>query len=275
MPPVTVALLNQKGGVGKTSSCFHLSATLARSGRRVLLVDNDPQASLTQGFFGPDGMRSIPHEATVAALYDPDADPAPESLVRPTGVPGVSLVPGSIALTDWNLPARIEWGTSPFGLRTFLGEVGEGFDLVLVDCAPNLNLCAWAALIAADRLVIPLQAEDFGSQGIAPVLECLCTVQNGPNPDVSLAGFLLTMFDRRLAVHTTYEAMLRELYGSEVFANAVPRAKDFVEAVACRRPIALHKPRSAPAKALAAVADELLARVGLHGAEAGAGGIAA
>jgi chromosome partitioning protein len=140
----------------------------------------------------------------------------------------VALVPGSGALTDWNLPPRVEWGASPFGLRSFLAEAGAGFDLVLVDCAPNLNLCAWAALIAADRLVVPLQAEDFGSQGIAPVLDCLCTVQRGPNPGVALAGFLLTMFDRRLAVHATYEALLRELYGADVFTHAVPRAKDFV-----------------------------------------------
>jgi chromosome partitioning protein len=216
-------------------------------------------------------MRSIPPAATVAAVYDPDADPAPETLLRPTGVAGVSIVPGSIALTDWNLPPRVEWGPSPYGLRSFLGEVGGDFDLVLIDCAPNLNLCAWAALIAADRLVIPLQAEDFGSQGIAPVLECLRTVQSGPNPGVSLAGFLLTMFDKRLGVHATYEGLLRELYGPDVFAASVPRAKDFVEAVACRRPVVLHKPRSAAARAVAEVAAELVERVAPHRAEEGKG----
>jgi chromosome partitioning protein len=255
--------MNQKGGVGKTSTCFHLSATLARGGRRVLLVDNDPQASLTQGFFGPEGMRAIPPEATVVAAYNPEADPAPETLIRPTGVPGVSIVPASIALTDWNLPPRWDWGSAQFGLGALLREASDGFDVALIDCPPNLHLCSCAALIASDWIVVPLQAEDFGSQGLAPVLECVESVQARSNPGLALAGFLLTMFDRRLAVHTTYEALLREAYGPEVFTACVPRAKDFVEAVACRRPVALHKPRSAAAKAIAAVADEILARVGL------------
>lgn len=266
--PRTITLLNQKGGVGKTSTCFHLSATLARAGRRVLLVDNDPQASLTQGFFGPDGMRSIPPRATVAAAYEPDADPAPETLIRPTGVPGVSIVPGSVALTDWNLPPRLDWGGAQFGLRAFLRDVAESFDIALIDCPPNLHLCSCAALIASDRIVVPLQAEDFGSQGLAPVLECVETVQAGANPGLALAGFLLTMFDKRLAVHLTYEAILRESYGTRVFAGNVPRAKDFVEAVACRRPIALHKPRSAAARAVEAVAVEFLDRVGAVALEA-------
>jgi chromosome partitioning protein len=258
----TITLLNQKGGVGKTSTCFHLSATLAKAGRRVLLVDNDPQGSLTQGFFGPEGMRAFRPEATVAATYDPDADPAPETLIRPTGVSGVSIVPGSIALTNWNLPPRVDWCGAQFGLGAFLREAGVAFDVTLIDCPPNLHLCACAALIASDRVVVPLQAEDFGSQGLAPVLECVESVQAGSNLGLVLAGFLLTMLDRRLAVHTTYEALLREMYGPAVFAAHVPRAKDFVEAVACRRPVALYKPRSAAAKAIAAVAEEFLTRIG-------------
>lgn len=261
MPPVTVTLLNQKGGVGKSSSCFHLSATLAGMGKRVLLVDNDPQASLTQGFFGPDGMRAIPEWETVASVYDPASDPDPETLVRPTGVPGVSIVPGSAALSDWNLPPKLDWGDSPFGLRHFLRECERSYDVALIDCPPNLHACSHAALYASDWIVVPLQAEDFGSQGLAPVLACVESVRRGDGPRVKLAGFLLSIFDRRLSVHLTYEAMLREMYGPAVFEAVVPRAKDFVEAVAHRRPIAAHKPRSAAAKAVAAVAEELLRRV--------------
>ena len=111
---------------------------------------------------------------------------------------------------------------------------------------------------------MPLQAEDFGSQGLAPVLECVESVQAGPNPRLVLAGFSADDV-RPTAWPSTrpMRALLREMYGPDVFAAHVPRAKDFVEAVACRRPVTLHKPRSAAAKAIGAVADELLARVGL------------
>lgn len=258
-----ITLLNQKGGVGKTSSCFHLSATLAKTGKRVLLIDNDPQASLTQGFFGPDGMRAVPAWESVACLYNPDADPEPETLIRATGVDGVSIVPGSASLSDYNLPPKVDWGDSPHGLRHFLREVGRDFEVVLIDNPPNLHACSFASLYASDWLVITLQAEDFGSQGLSPVLEWVESIRAEANPRLKLAGFLLSIFDRRLSVHVTYEGMLREMYSDAVFASVVPRAKDFIEAVAHRRPVAVHKPKSAASKAIAVVAEELLQRVGL------------
>ena len=260
---ITITFLNQKGGVGKTSSCFHLAGTLAKGGRHVLLIDNDPQASLTQGFLGPDTTRAIAPEVTVAALFEPGADPAPESLIMPTSIEGVALVPGSIALSHFNKSPGEVWTDSQDGIRSFAEAVGADFDLALIDCPPNLHLCSWAALVASDHIVVPLQAEDFGSQGLIPVLDAIAAVQGGPNPGMGLAGFLLTMFDRRLGVHVAYEAMLRDLYGADVFAAVLPRAKDFVEAVAVRRPVGLYKPKSAAAKSLAAVADELLVRAGL------------
>jgi chromosome partitioning protein len=260
---VTITFLNQKGGVGKTSSCFHLAGTLSRIGHRVLLIDNDPQASLTQGFFGPDATRAIGPDQSVAALFEPDADPAPEALIVATGFPGISIVPGSIALTRWNKMPDEAWPDSERGVRSFIEAVGSEAEICLVDCPPNLHLCSWAALVASDFIVVPLQPEDFGSQGLAPVRESVAEVQGGPNPSLQLAGFLLTMYDKRLAVHTTYESTLRDLYGDAVFRNVVPRAKDFVEAVTFRKPLAFHKPKCAPAKALEAVALEMLARVGL------------
>jgi chromosome partitioning protein len=258
-----LTFLNQKGGVGKTSCCFHLAGTLARGGRRVLLVDNDPQASLTQGFVGPSSALAIPSSSSVAAVYEPGADPLPEALVAPTGFPGVWIVPGSIHLTRFNKLPDDAWPDSQDGLRSFLRAVDNEFDLALIDCPPNLHLCSWAALVASDHIVVPLQPEDFGSQGLAPVQESVEAVQGGPNPGLRLAGYLLTMFDRRLTVHLTYEAMLREMYGPAVFAAVFPRAKDYVEAVAARRPVGHYKPRAAAALAVAAVADELLRRVGL------------
>jgi chromosome partitioning protein len=260
---ITVTFMNQKGGVGKTSSCFHLAGALAKDRYRVLLIDNDPQASLTQGFFGPDATRAIAPGSSVAALYDPGYDPPPELLIVPSGCDGISLVPGSIALTRFNkLPDEV-WPDSEQGIRSFVEAVEGEFDLILIDCPPNLHLCSWASLVTSDWIVVPLQAEDFGSQGLAPVQASIRAVQSGPNPALGLAGYLLTMFDRRLAVHQTYDGLLREMYGGAVFANPFPLAKDFKEAVMGRKPIAHYKPKSVAAKAVATVAAELLERVGL------------
>ncbi|MBV8606632.1 MAG: ParA family protein [Singulisphaera sp.] len=257
-----ISFLNLKGGVGKTSTCHHLAGTFARMGKRVLLLDNDPQASLTQGFYGPAALGSITADESIAGLYDEDATPSPAALVRPTGVDGVWIIPGSPHLAVVNTTPAQEWGPLETGLRDFLAPIRNSFDLTLVDNPPNLYLCARASLVASDYLVVPLQAEDYGAQGLGPVRSAVGAVQTGPNSGLCLAGYLVTMYDQRLAVHQSYDAILRESFGSDVFAARVPRAKDFVEAVAARMPVSHFKPRSAAAKAVQAVAEELLVRVG-------------
>lgn len=259
-----VTFINLKGGVGKTSSAFHLSGALAERGLRVLLVDNDPQASLTQGFLGPDGAAALDPGRTVAALYDPDFDPDPGDVLVPTGVPGVTLAPGSAAAARWNRAGDADWPASQGGVAAFLGEVAGGFDVALVDCPPNLYLCSWAALLGTDAVVVPLQPEDFGSQGLAPVLRAVDGAR-GENPRLALAGLLLTMVAPRTAVHALYEGSIRAKYGDAVFAARVPRAADYAEAVAARTPVTAYKRRSAAAAAVRAVAAELLVRAAAGG----------
>jgi chromosome partitioning protein len=256
-----VTALNQKGGVGKTSTCHHLAGTLAQMGQRILLLDNDPQASLTQGFWGPVATNALDPAGTIAALYAGDA-PFPEQVIRPTGVPGVDIVPGSKRATDFNVPRPHEVDLEVQScLRTFLDEVRAGYDLVLIDCPPNLHLCSWAALTASTHLLVPLQAEDYGAQGLGPVQEAMDAVTAGPNPRLALLGFLITMFNPRLAIHKLYDQLLREQYGPAVFETRVPYAADYKEAIAQRKPIASYKPRSASAKAIRSLADELLSRL--------------
>jgi chromosome partitioning protein len=257
---IAVCLLNLKGGVGKTSTAYHAGGALARSGRRTLLVDVDPQASLTQGFLGPQATRDLPPAATIAALFDQDQSAIPSALVRNTVFAGLDLIPGSRHLTRVNMAPPEEWGLFQFSLRDTLDELAGVYEAVLIDCPPNLHLCSWAAMTAASHVVVPLQPEDFGSQGLAPVQEAIAAVQAGPNARLELAGYLLTMVDRRLTVHATYESMLRELYHHTVFDAIVPRAKDFVEAVAARQPVSEYKPKGAATRAVQAVADELLTR---------------
>jgi chromosome partitioning protein len=258
--PAVVAFLNRKGGVGKTSSCFHLSGAMAQAGRRVLLVDMDPQASLTQGIFGPEVTEGLAKSQTVAGLFDDSCDPDPGRLVRPTGFANIAIVPGSNDLDDYNTPHPQDAGELQLALRSFLKEVRGDYDVVLVDCPPNLHLCSWSALLAVSGLVVPLQPEDYGSQGIVHVQKAIDLALAKQNPRLRLLGYLITMNQKRLGVHVAYEQQLRALYADAVFANTIPNIKDFKEAIAVRKPIGLYKPRSAAAKAIQAVAQELSER---------------
>jgi chromosome partitioning protein len=206
-------------------------------------------------------MRAIPAAQSVAAAYAPDYEPIATSLIQPTGLENVSIVPGSPTLAEYNMLPPIQWGRSLEGLRSVLSEVAGDYDLILIDNPPNLHLLAAASMVASDAIVIPLQAEDFGAQGLGPVRAAITAVQGGANPNIRLAGYLVTMFDRRLGIHLAYESKLREMYGTDVFACVFPRAKDFVEAVSSRQPISHYRPKSAAAKATKAVADEFLGRL--------------
>lgn len=260
MPAASIALLNQKGGVGKSSTCHHLAGTLAQMGRRVLLVDNDPQSSLTQGLWGPQATRDLDPNRTIDAVYRRGAGAA--QVIHPTGIDCIDLIPGSRHATEFNapLPHRASRDLQ-HSLRDVIREASDGYDLVLLDCPPNLHLASWAALVAAEHLIVPLQPEDYGAQGIIDVQESVAGVTAGPNPRLHLLGYLITMYVGRKSIHKLYEENLRDEYGRDVFAAVVPHAAEFPEAIAHRKPVSLYKPRGAAAKAMWAVAEEVLARL--------------
>ena len=259
MPVIT--MLNQKGGVGKTSTCYHLAGTLAQQGRRVLLVDNDPQASLTQGFWGPEGMLALDPSETIAAIYAGE-NPFPEQVVRPTPFAGIDVLPGSERATRYNVPEPEQLDPlDQAGLRDWLAELRDRYDLVLIDCPPNLHLCSWAALVASDYIIVPIQPEDFGAQGLGPVQASIARVAAGPNRGLALLGYLITMYNARRSVHQVFDDGLREQYGTEVFETRVPDLNDYAEAVTRRQPVGYFKPRGAAAKAMRPLADEILARI--------------
>mgnify|MGYP002388065298 CR=1 FL=1 len=258
----TVTFLNQKGGVGKTSCTLHVGAALALAGRRVLLIDADPQGSLTQGFLGSRAFDDLDPAGTIAAVLL-GHDPYPDDVVRPTGaVAGLDLMPGSPAVLPVNVPEP--WTLDQDAQRrlaALLGELAPRYDLCLIDCQPNFHGCSWVALVASDALVVPLQPEDFGAQGIAAVRSYADGVRATVNPGLRLAGYLLTMFRARAAVHKVYSETLRGLYGADVFEAVFPDSLDYKEAIARHQPISLYKPKGASAKAIKAIADELLVRL--------------
>jgi chromosome partitioning protein len=258
--PHVITLLNQKGGVGKTSTCHHLAGTLALAGQRVLLVDNDPQASLTQGFWGPARTRGTDPAVTIAAVYSREAFPA--QVVHQTTIQGIALLPGSKAAKRWNVPELDQAEThAQTALRDFIDEVRDQYEYILIDCAPTLYLCSWAALVACDALVIPLKPEDYASQGLFDVNEAANLVRNDANPALRTLGILLTMVSPKLSVHQLYEENLRAEYGPLVFNTRVNEATDYKEALNQRKPVAHHKPKGAAAKTMRALAQELADRL--------------
>ena len=260
---LTICVLNQKGGVGKTSTCHHLAGAFAKLKRRTLLIDMDPQANLTQGYFGAEAGTSIPREASVVRLFDGSGLFDRKALIRPTAYDHIALVPGSVGMRDHDYSKPAESGLKQLVLRNFVAHVKDDFDVILFDCPPNVYLASWNAMCASDHIIVPLQPEDYGAQGIYLMKEAIASVQAGPHPGLKLLGYLITMRNKRLGLHTAFENKLREMYGGEVFTTAVPLAVAYKAAISFRAPISFYKPRSEAARTMTRLAEEVLDRSGV------------
>lgn len=249
-----ITLLNQKGGVGKTSTCHHLAGALARLGKRVLLVDNDPQASLSQGLLGPDETFAFDASETVASIYRGDG-PLVERLAYPV-MPDIDLVIGSPDLARHNDANPFEADLEDLRLLAAFCDLAD-YDVALIDCPPNLQVCSLAALLASTALLIPVQAEDYGAQGLLPV-SIFATTARGLNPRLVSCRVFLNQIDRRLSLHQMYAARLREKFAREILATEIPQASAYKEAILHRKPVTHYNWRSKAAAAMVALAHEVL-----------------
>lgn len=260
MARLTLCMINQKGGCGKSSTCFHLAGALVARGYRVLLIDADPQGSLSQGFLGSDFVENLPASDTLAAIFDESCYFLDQQrLIRDTPYPNISLVPANQHLADFNVPRPETAGMLQFAVRDFL-EAQEEFDVVLIDCPPNLYQCSWNAMIAADYVLIPVPPEDFGTQGLRAVHQAIDQARR-LNPSLRRLGHLVTRYDKRLLVHRSYEARLRELYREMVLDTTVPEASAFKVALACRQPVEFYSAKTSAAGVMRTLVDEIMARV--------------
>lgn len=260
MATTTVCFINQKGGCGKSSSTYHLGGALAAKGVNVLLVDCDPQGSLSQAFFGSAAVENLPARETLAAVFDPAAmldDPG--RLAVPTGFERLSILRANQTLAPYNRPEPEQEGLNQFLLRDALSDI-NGYDIVLIDCPPNLYLASWNVMLASTDVVVPVPPEDFGAQGLRVVHQAIEQASR-LNPRLRLTGHLVTRYDGRLAVHRAYMQKLRSLYRETIFDAVVPEASAFKVALTCRTPVSHHTPGSKAAKVMAEVGDELLARI--------------
>jgi chromosome partitioning protein len=257
---ISVAFVNKKGGVGKSSCVMHLGGELAKRQYRVLLVDIDPQASLSQGILGPRDALGLDPLQTIAGLYEPGSALTMRDIVLDVGRPRLALVPGHDNMTDVNWPRPWLRGLEQFILRDALASVADDFDIALFDLPPHIQACAWSGLVAADAVVIPAQPEDYGVQGIAMILDSVDRAVELSNPRLKMLGILPTMVSR-LSIHTNYLDDLRDAYGADIFEAVIPSATDFKVAVTLRRSVVEYKPLGVAAKATEAVVNEMLARL--------------
>lgn len=231
-----------------------------------MVCDLDPQASLSQGFFGPRFVEGLPKHVTIGALFDNALDPVPDDLIHETSFENIWIAPASNDLSDHNTP-RPESAPSQDCLGDFMSEVSSCFDLILIDCPPNLQLCSWAALLASDFVVIPVIPEDFSSQGLIYVQQAIDLAMTRKNPRLRLLGYMMTMYNRQLGIHKAYEKLLREQYRDLVMEHSFPLATAYKEAVSRRRPIADDKPKSAAAESVGDLATEILDRAPIYRAK--------
>ncbi|EGD53765.1 ParA family protein [Gordonia neofelifaecis] len=253
-PAVIVAVCNQKGGVGKTTSTINLGAALAECGRRVLLVDLDPQGALSAGL-------GVPHhelEETVHNLLVPPYAATDDVLMR-TRVDGLDLLPSNIDLSAAEIQLVTEVGREQ-ALARALHPVADRYDYILIDCQPSLGLLTVNALACADNVVIPMECEYFSLRGLALLTDTIDKVHDRLNPRLELGGIVVTMFDQRTLHSREVMSRVVEVFGDAVYDTVINRTVRFPETSVAGEPITSWAPKSSGAKAYRDLAREFIAR---------------
>jgi chromosome partitioning protein len=253
-----IAVCNLKGGVGKTTTSVNLACYLALYGRRVLLVDFDPQANATSGFgiSGRDEHHANIYEALAGRrnIYD---------MIRPSAVPGCHFVSAHPSLAGATIELLDKPDRERF-LKKLIGQVAHHYDYVLIDLPPSVSLLTINGLVAANEMIIPVQCEYYGLEGLSQILETVDMVNGNLGHNLKVAGALLTMYDSREHLSREVSKSLRRHFVGHVFDVEIPRAVALAEAPSFGKPICFYDPHSPGARAYERLAKELIAQEGLR-----------
>jgi chromosome partitioning protein len=247
-----VALANQKGGVGKTTTAINLGASLAACDRKVLLIDLDPQANATSGL----GLSKNEAQSMYSVLLD---GAGLRSVIRETELPTLHVAPSSVDLVG----AEVELGDDDdrqFRLRKAIEPVKDDYDYILIDSPPSLGLLTVNALTAADAVLVPMQCEYFAMEGISQLLNTIERVRGGLNPDLEIEGIALTMYDERMNLARQVAQEVRSHFGDKVYESVIPRNVRLGEAPSFGKPIILYDIRSRGSEAYVSLAKEFIRR---------------
>jgi chromosome partitioning protein len=251
---IVIAIANQKGGVGKTTTTINLAAAFAQRGRRVLLLDLDPQGNSSISFLDPHGIGVSAYEMMV------DGQGELDSYTYPTSVKGLDIIPSRINLAKLESKLVGDFD-APFRLKDRLERVADRYDTILIDTPPTLGLITVNALVASTHVLIPIQSSFYALEGTDDLLETIEKVKARPNPNLRVLGVVVTLFDKRTTLAREVYEQIKSVFGTQVFETVITKSVRLEEAPAYKESIFTFAPQSSGASEYSKLCEEVLSRV--------------